>query len=268
MKKIDGVYLQIEDGYALCHISKFSDELKQALRDNLTRICYGEENSKSGYVMYRYKPTIKAFLERYEKKPATTQKGMIGEFLSHIIINELFDTFETASPFFNLEEKSIKKGFDLLLYSTTDHNLWITEVKSGELHTGKDENQTTTQLLNTAYNDLKKRLNENEMNHWTNAMNAAKVAVSQHKSYKDAVLNILAGEGEKTYEEKSTSSDNYVFLISNLFFDTNFKTLECTVEKFHEKIIKSNEFADVFCFSIQKSTLNKVVEFLIEESNL
>jgi hypothetical protein len=250
----------------LCHISNFSDELKQVLQNHLTRICHGEQHSCSGYAMYRYKPTVEAFLERYKTKPFKTQMGMIGEFLSHIIINELFDNFETASPFFNLEEKSIKKGFDILLYSISEHNLWITEIKSGGLHKGKDENATTKDLLSTAYNDLKVRLNENEMNHWNNAMNAARVAVSQHRNYKDVVLDLLAGEGEKTFEKRSTSTDNHVFFISNLFHDINFKTIEKTVVDFHNSIIKKNEFAGIFTFSIQKSTFSKVVDFLIEES--
>ncbi|HHQ6552129.1 TPA: hypothetical protein ACSTJZ_001997 [Serratia fonticola] len=266
MKTLDGVQILLKNGYGLCHISNFSDELKQALKNHLTRICHGETHSTSGYAMYRYKPTVEAFLERYEKKPVKTQKGMIGEFLSHVIINELFDDFEIASPFFNLEEKSIKKGFDLLLYSTLDHKLWITEVKSGGLRKGKNENDTTQILLNTAYNDLKIRLNENEMNHWSNAMNAASVAVSQHRNYKDVILDLLASEGEKTFEKKSTSTDNHVFFISNLFHDINFKTIEKTVMNFHKSMVEKAEFADVFCFSIQKSTLSKVVDFLIEES--
>lgn len=266
MKTLNGVKILFKNGYGLCHISNFSDELKQALKNHLTRICHGETHSTSGYAMYRYKPTVEAFLERYEKKPIKTQKGMIGEFLSHIIINELFDDFETASPYFNLEEKSIKKGFDLLLYSTSDHKIWITEVKSGGLRKGKDENATTQILLNTAYNDLKTRLNENEINHWANAMNAASVAVSQHRSYKGAVLDLLASEGEKTSEKKSTSTDNYVFFISNLFHDIKFKTIEKTVMDFHKSMVEKAEFADVFCFSIQKSTLSKIVDFLREES--
>ena len=266
MKTLNGVQILFKNGYGLCHISNFSDELKQVLKNHLTRICYGENHATSGYAMYRYKPTIEAFLERYEKKPVKTQKGMIGEFLSHIIINELFDDFETASPFFNLEETSIKKGFDLLLYSSLNHKVWITEVKSGDIRKGKDVNATTQILLNTAYNDLKTRLNENEMNHWTNAMNAASVAISQHRNYKDVVLNLLSSEGEKSSEKKSTSTDNYVFLIANLFHDISSKTLEKTVMDFHKNMVKKKEFADVFCFSIQKSTLSKIVNFLIEES--
>ncbi|KTS01274.1 hypothetical protein [Pantoea dispersa] len=266
MKTLDGVQFLLKNGYGLCHISNFSDELKLALKNHLTRICHGETHSRSGYAMYRYKPTVEAFLERYEKKSANTQKGMIGEFLSHIIINELLDNFETASPFFNLEEKSIKKGFDLLLYSTSDHKVWITEVKSGELHKGKDANETSQVLLNTAYSDLKTRLNENEMNHWANAMNAASIAISQHRNYKDVVLDLLATEGEKTSEKKSTSTDNCVFFISSLFHNIKFKTIEKTVMDFQKSMVAKAEFADVFCLSIQKSTLNKVVDFLIEES--
>ncbi len=56
---------------------------------------------------------------------------MLGELLSHVIILKLFPNFEVVSPFFNMEEKSIRKGFDLLLYEASTNNIWITEVKSG-----------------------------------------------------------------------------------------------------------------------------------------
>lgn len=266
MKSLAGVYIQIEDGYGLCHILDFSDELKQVLRKHLVRICHGENKSSTSYAMYRYAPTLQAFLERYENKSENTKKGMIGELLSHIIINEFFDNFEIASPFFNLEEKSIKKGFDILLYSKLNKNLWITEVKSGEIHKGKDVNETAKYLLNTAYNDLKERLNENETNHWNNAVNAATIAVSDNKDYKKLVMSILDDEYEKTYKKSPTSKDNNVFLISNLFYNINSKIDGCTVSIFQEKILKKSEFSDVFCLSIQKGTLNKIVDFIFEES--
>lgn len=38
---MDGVSFKQVDQYALCCVERLSDELKDALRENLTRICHG-----------------------------------------------------------------------------------------------------------------------------------------------------------------------------------------------------------------------------------
>lgn len=169
---IEGVDFSANDKYAICHIHSLSDELKGLIRSNLSTICHGSHIADYlNQPLYNYQATIASFIERYEKKTENTQKGMIGEFLSHILITNLFDDYDIASAFFNLEEKSIKKGFDLLLYNTSDDSVWITEVKSGNLHKEKNHDQTTKSLLNDAKADLMKRLNEQEKQYWHNAIN-------------------------------------------------------------------------------------------------
>lgn len=61
---------------------------------------------------------------------------MIGELLVHIIL-ELEGKYSTASPFFNMEESSFKKGFDIVLFEEDSKELWITETKSGEIQKNK-----------------------------------------------------------------------------------------------------------------------------------
>ena len=191
-KSIQGVDLQRCDGYAICHITDLSDDLKVLIRKHLSTICHGSH--VSDYLknpLYNYRSTINSFIERYEKKDDKTQKGMIGEFLSHIIITSLFDEYVITSAFFNLEEKSIKKGFDLLLFNTADSTVWITEVKSGNLHKNNTHDQTTTTLLNTAKNDLIKRLNEQETQYWHNAIHHVRAAVHDESDYRSILLKIL-----------------------------------------------------------------------------
>lgn len=160
VRDIDGIVLARTKEYAICHIEYFSNELKNVIREHLAAICHGSAKTSTGRIMYSYKATIKEFLNRYEKKPPKTQKGLIGELLTHIIISEFFPEYDVISPYFNLEERSIKKGFDIVLISKEEHDLFIIEVKSGEKHKGKSSDETINDLIGTAKNDLLGRLND------------------------------------------------------------------------------------------------------------
>lgn len=54
---------------------------------------------------------------------------MIGELLTHLIIKEYFNDFDIAFPFFNKEDRDVKKGFDVIIVNKLDYSRWVTEVK-------------------------------------------------------------------------------------------------------------------------------------------
>ena len=56
---------------------------------------------------------------------------MVGELLFHVLMS-IENEYIATSAFFNLEERSFKKGFDLSFFSVENQELWIAEVKSGE----------------------------------------------------------------------------------------------------------------------------------------
>src|SRR3546814_6518250 len=97
-----------------------------------------------------------------------------------------------------MEEKSIRKGFDLLLYQFSSNNVWITEVKSGGMREGKTPCTATRELLAKARDDLKDRIAEQELNHWKNAVNAARNSIHAKADFRDSVLEILELEGDRT----------------------------------------------------------------------
>ena len=266
-KSIQGVNLQRSNGYAVCHITDLSDDLKDLIRKHLSTICHGSH--VSDYLenpMYNYKSTISSFLERYEDKVDETKKGMIGEFLSHIIITSLFDEYAIASAFFNLEEKSIKKGFDLLLFNIVDNTVWITEVKSGNLHASKTHDQTTTILLNKAKNDLIKRLDEQETQYWHNAINHVRAAVHDEADYRNVLLSILREKhGKDAAAGEAKSQDKNVVLISNLFAPLSTKVSNSPAKTLAVKLSDKEIFANAVVFSIQKATYQKVIAFLQAE---
>ena len=56
--------------------------------------------------------------------------GMVGELLTHLFLANSDRGFTSVNRFFNLEERSIKKGFDLVLRRDRDGELMFVEVKS------------------------------------------------------------------------------------------------------------------------------------------
>lgn len=78
---------------------------------------------------------------------------------------------------FNLEERSLKKGFDGL-YSMDDE-FWFVESKSGLISTNSI---THASKIREAYNDLKNKITTNTSNNpWLNAYNHARVVNTKKK---------------------------------------------------------------------------------------
>lgn len=265
-KVMDGVSFKQVDQYALCCIEYLSDELKGTLRENLTRICHGVDQASRDRAIFKYPATLRAFWDRYSSKPWKTKMGMLGELLSHVVILKLFPDFDVVSPFFNMEEKSIRKGFDLLLYECSKNNVWITEVKSGGLGVDKTPCAATQALLAKARDDLKGRLAEQELNHWQNAINAARNSIHAKADYREAVLEILELEGDMTEENAATASDNNVFLISVLFSDVSQRVAEKTISKFTSDLVSKSVFKTVLVLSLHKGTLERLEDFLRMEA--
>lgn len=265
MRVMDGVIFKQSGQYAMCCIETFSDDLKETLRANLTRICHGTDQASRSMVVFKYAATLKSFWDRYSTKDQNTQTGMLGELLAHVVILEMFDDYDVVSPFFNMEEKHIRKGFDLILYQPSSNEVWITEVKSGGA--GKKTSCAASKaMLAKARDDLKGRLAESEMNHWLNAMNAAQKSITDKKSYKESVLAILGMEGDKAYGNSAVASDNNVVLVSALFNDVSHKIMENSIADFTTTLTTNPIFKTVLVLSIHKGTLQKLENFLRAEA--
>jgi len=265
LKNIDGVVFVKKREYAFCRIEYFSGELKDIIRRQLAGICYGSAKINTGRIMYSYKATVQEFLKRYENKTEKIKKGLIGELLTHIIIKEMFGEYRVVSPYFNLEERSIKKGFDIVLASKNTHDLFIIEVKSGEKHKGKKSDETMNDLIGLAKNDLVKRLNDENASLWHNAINGAQSVLEKTDDFKQAIIEILEDMGDKAVMSSTQSNEMNVFLTGVLFADLSDGISEQNTQAKKQAIEKSREFKSVFVLSLQKETYRKVYEFLKEE---
>ncbi|MGF6486532.1 hypothetical protein [Pseudomonas frederiksbergensis] len=263
---MDGVTFKAVDEYAMCCVERLSHEFTEAIKENLSQICHGAQKSSRGKEMYKYGETIKGFWERYSSKPDNTKIGMLGELLAHIVILKFFPEFEVVSAFFNLEERSIKKGFDLILFKPESKNVWITEVKSGQLHNRGTTCTTTTDLLTSARDDLRRRLAEQQSNHWLNAVNTANAAILNKVDYKELVIDILEDEGALVAKKIAHSKDNNVFLVAALFHNVSQEIQEPTVSRFSQRLEKAAHFKSSFVLSLHKGTLKKLESFMKAEA--
>lgn len=250
-------------------IDELTDEIKHEIRQKLVEICYGN-NADSTLLAYSYRSTLKEFIRRYRESPYknnSRNKGMIGELLFHVVFCMEKD-YMPISAFFNLEERSFKKGFDSGYYSLKTNQLWIAEVKSGEKQNSqKSSSAAIVGLLNTAKNDLKERFTSENNSLWLNAINHARNAISDTKDEKKAIMTLLGKCSNDAEAGMYISSDKHVILVGVLFHNVD-DEVDCEkVEAKHLRIVREKLFAAVITVAIQKSTYDAVYRFLESEAN-
>ncbi len=266
MQSIKGVNFKTNNGLAIFYVEDFSCDFEDVIRDKLSSICHGYNDSLTGYLIYSYKETLKEFIKRYEGRDDTWQKGMIGELLVHILLLVYMPNYKISSPFFNLEERSQKKGFDLILKDINKDELWIVEVKSGNKHKSTSSTGTAINLINKAKVDLSGRLNENNLALWINAINGAKKVYGESLDSKESILKILNDKGDKVCKNSLESQDINVILAGALFHNLDEKIEINTLGKQKNRIDHQKLFKRTSIIAIQKKTFEKIYNFLKKES--
>ena len=249
-----------DDNITICYINDFSDKLKNHIKQFLTVVCYGPHiNNPNEINEYPFEKTIKSFKERYDKKTPEMQKGMLGELLAHILINNYKENLTVFSPYFNKEEANIRKGFDILYIDTANNCVRYGEVKSGELHSGETISQTNNNLLYTAETDLKDKFCDTERQVlWDNAKFDASLFRNVNDNYN---IHAMLNNDEDTH----LSIDKKVILVSVCFHNINDKIEIKQIKGFYERLLERNTFFDAIIFSVQKDTLDKMKKFMFEE---
>ena len=267
MELLPGVIKEERDGYALYVVERFSDELKQEIRRYLTKICRGASQAASAKIMYSYRETAKEFTRLYKTSTIVSQnrqKGLVGELLAHLLL-EIEGHFIAATPFYNSEERSFKKGFDIMLIDPKTQELWIAEIKSGSKPQQKQATSAIVSLLNKAQTDLRSRLGERKsanVSLWHNAVQAARNAMSDSNSLKATVISLLEDCGDNVVLERNSSQTFNVVLIGALFHPTTSERIDATiVGKKHAKIVEAQYFKNALVVAIQKGNFRGRLRF-------
>jgi hypothetical protein len=258
---IQGVRTIENTNYSIFYIETFSSELKQIIRDQLKGIWSGFAEADSLPEFYSYKKTLTSFLERYNPKSDDTKKGMIGELLAHILLGHQENQLTSLSILKNKEEKSIKKGFDIIYCNLTDNKLWYSEVKSGRSESGL-ENSTTynAKLLKKAKNGIESMISERRISLWESALFDVSAMIKEN----DGRLNLKLLLSNDSPSINSNQKKN-VILISVLYHGLTDLIIESSVNQFFNDTTAENIFESLTVVSIQKDTFETVANFLIDE---
>jgi hypothetical protein len=137
----------------------------------LSAICHGKgEVEEYGLDRHSYKKTLAEFLTRYDRKSEETKKGMMGEFIAHLIINKVLPNLQTVTILFNKEDLSIRKGFDLTYVEIEGGVIWYGEIKSGELNGNDTPDGKNKSLLNESKNGMREFLTGQRPNLWNSVI--------------------------------------------------------------------------------------------------
>lgn len=260
---IAGVRIIENLNYSIFYIDTFSEEFKQLIRAQLKGIWSGFAETDSLPEFYSYKKTLQSFLERYTPKSDDIKKGMIGELLAHLLLNHQDNNLTSLSILKNKEEKSIKKGFDIIYCDLEKNKLWYSEVKSGRSESGNENSTKYNEILLTrAKTDIASKIGENRFSLWESALYDVS-AMIKDAGQKLELRELLSNDapGINLNQKKS------VILISTLYHCPTDSIDERSVCEYLNNTIEEDIFEDVIVISIQKKTFEKVAIFLNDEIN-
>ncbi|RSK41104.1 Hachiman antiphage defense system protein HamA [Hymenobacter perfusus] len=259
---INGINITNDHPRIICHVDEFSDCIKEKIKTNLQNIFHGSEAVKNRPNYHTYTNTLKCFFDRYKDKSNETKKGMIGELLAHILISDTLSNLRTISIYKNKEERSIKKGFDIV-YIDNKNSLWYSEVKSGD-SAGASADNYNFELLTRAINGITDMFDSKRESLWESAIIDAYMTIDSESQI--SVQDLLTGNSPMSNNENDMPRN--AILVSVLYHDVKERMTQESLNKLWKNLSSRPSIASAIIFSIQKSTLKKVEDFLKSEAGI
>lgn len=231
------------------NIENIDSKLEKFIDANIVKICAGSVDTDL--------PIIKLRLLEYlkPKKDTPQEIGTIAEFFTHLYLNEL--GFRQEFLFLNLEEHSLKKGFDG--YYSYDNSEWIYESKSGY---SSSIGISHTKKVKEAYEDIKNKVSGNVKNNpWQNAYNH-----SRHGdvgSPKEVYKNLKKISDDFTLKKFRDIGDFNIIPGSTIFMNGNWLDMDSNDLEFKLKnLVQDFKFKRINVICINKKTVESFWEYL------
>ena len=230
-------------------IENIDTPLKNLLDEKFIKICEGNVSINLNGVKQR---VVNYLTPKIGK---TLEMGAIAEFFIHLHLNET--GFEPQFLFFNLEENSIKKGFDGYYYHMSEE--WILESKSGLSTT---VGISHSNKVKESYSDLSNKLSgKTKNNPWREAYN--------HASHIDVGADASVRTNIKKF---SDAFDNKVFFKiddfniipgSTIFLNGSWSATDCNALEIEiEDAISKFNFKKIKIICVTKKSLKLFWDYL------
>lgn len=246
-------------------VHELSDELKVLIRDRLSGICYGSADILEDPEYYSFENTVEEFLKRYDTKSLTTKLGMAGELIIHSLMPEHHVDLLNTSIFFNKEERSIKKGFDLTFTNLSMDELWYGEVKSGEVSKARPDRETQSassklgQLVATAAGDIHGKLTKQRNRSWWDAAMTDAAKVLQTDEAKSIKKLLRAHAGTEAVGDIGFN----VLLGAVVMHESVLDKITLEASKVAtKKVTDSKKFQQVKLLVVQQETAELLIDFI------
>tara|TARA_R110002073_G_scaffold84612_7_gene201883 strand:- start:66332 stop:67108 length:777 start_codon:yes stop_codon:yes gene_type:complete len=238
-----------ENHLHLLNIEEIDSRLKTYIDERLVSVCEGASGTNLDLVKERLIDFLKS------KKESTLEMGAIAEFFAHLYLTEM--GFKQEFLFLNLEEGSIKKGFDGY-YSYSDEE-WIYESKSG---TASTKNISHKNKVNESYNDLKEKISGNVKNNpWHNAYNhASHIDVGSAEDIRKNIKLLSEGFTNKQYYD---IKDFNVMPGSTIFLEGNWEEIKSNDLKSEiDKLVENYKYKKINILCINKKSVSLFLDYL------
>jgi len=194
MESIREIDIEEKRKALIINLEDFDNNLKERIDLSLCEICEGQGSDGLSRVKAR-------FVRFLESKSPQTSYGAVAEFFLHLYIRDM--GMKQECMLFNLEENSIKKGFDGL-YSKLGE-IYLMESKSTLPSTRSADHRSNLRLANSdlsAYIEGGSKKGRN--NPWRNAYNhASHIDVSSSKPLREKLRAIANSYDDKKFEDAS-----------------------------------------------------------------
>ena len=234
-------------------IEHISNGLKLFIDEHFVNICEGDSDSN----LKRVKRIVLDFLS---SKDSNTKMGATAEFFLHLYLKSL--GYKQECLYLNLEEGSIKKGFDGYC-SLDDIEEYIMESKSGSSSTNGISHPSK---IKEAYNDLKNSLAgiKSNNNPWKNAYNhASHIDVKTAKNIRRNIKKLSDEFDDNIFhniKDFNIIPASTIFL-DNIWNDAYSKNIIDDLKKLSEKF----EFSKLNIICVTQKSLQLFEEYLKED---
>lgn len=240
---------------SVINIPELNENIINLIDEHIVEICEAGSNNSIANVKRR-------IISLFEKKTNDWKMGAIAEFFTHLYIRT--QSYKQEFLYFNLEEESIKKGFDGLF--SKNETYWLMESKSGSINT---QNITHKSKVKEAIKDLSNKVagkikNKKHPNPWQNAYNHAvhgDVNPIQNLKLKDELNKLSNDFRDKKY---SKIEDFNIIPSGTIFLDGTWQDLNANNEILKDiQSIQSDLIGkNIFIVCMTQNTIDMFIDYL------